>query len=411
MRPLGVLAAALLAAAFVVPFSPARAAAEPTCQGERATIVGTAARDRLVGTPGPDVIVARGGDDLVLGRGGDDLICGGDGADALRGGAGDDRLHGQREARISDRGGTYFMPDLLDGGPGDDLLDVGGDERWAEYGSHGVLDYTHAPSGVTVDLAAGTATGAGSDTVVVVAGTEVQGSAHDDVLAGGPDDDLLVGNAGDDALDGRGGADQLFPDANVAGGPAGDDVVRGGPGNDFLSGQDGRDRLFGDDGRDTVWSTEGGPSEVHGGDGDDELVVWFPAEPGFVVDGGPGSDTAAVHGPAEAGADGRPTAATVTMADGSVVADETAWGQLLGVEEVGLYAELRWTYLGTDAPELVRSAGLSLDASTYGGDDEVWATSGRDRIDAGDGVDKVRAGRGRDTCIAAENVRGCEVRS
>jgi hypothetical protein len=419
MNPLSHLSSAAVVAALLVPLSPAEAAPAATCRGEAATIVGTPKGERLVGTPGPDVIVARGGNDVVRGRGGDDVVCGGDGADALRGGSGDDRLHGQREARVSDRGGTYFVPDLLDGGPGDDVLDTGGDARWVNFGAHGVLDYTAARAGVTVDLAAGTATGQGSDTLVVASGpdcdldcygTEVRGSAHDDVVSGTETNDDLVGNAGDDRIDGRGGADQLSADPSAPG-VTGDDTLEGGPGDDFLTAHAGRDTLSGGDGRDTVWATRGGPSEVHGGAGDDRLAVWFPTDPGFVLDGGQGLDTGSVEGPDLAGAGGRPTAATVTAQDGLVVADGTEWGRITGTEDVGLYAELAWDYQGTDAAEIVRSAGTRLHATTFGGDDEIWGTEGRDRIDAGDGTDKVRAGGGRDTCLHAENVLSCEFTS
>ena len=414
LRPLSVAA---LVAAVLVPASPADAAPLPTCHGERATIVGTPADDHMTGTPGDDVIVALAGDDVVLGRGGDDLVCGGDGADALRGGPGADRLYGQREARVSDRGGTYFVADLLDGGAGDDLLVAGGDGRWVDFGSHGILDYAGAPSGVTVDLAAGTATGRGTDTLVLADGpgcdrdcfgTEVLGSPYDDVLLGTETADELVGNAGDDRIEGRGGDDPVFAD-DFGGSSAGDDGVEGGPGADFVSAYAGRDRLSGGEGDDTLWATRGGPSEVHGDGGDDEVVVWFAADPGFVLDGGPGDDDAQVLGPDRAGAAGRPDAATVTMADGSVVAGDAPWGTITGTEDLGLYAELAWTYEGTDAPEVLRSAGSSLRAATYGGDDEVWGTVGRDRIDAGDGTDKVRGSQGRDTCLDAEDVRGCEV--
>lgn len=63
-----------------------------TCQGRRATIVGTGGSDRLDGTQGRDVIAALGGDDVVRGLGGNDLICGHRGHDKLFGGAGRDRV-------------------------------------------------------------------------------------------------------------------------------------------------------------------------------------------------------------------------------------------------------------------------------------------------------------------------------
>jgi RTX calcium-binding nonapeptide repeat (4 copies) len=46
------------------------------CNGNEATISGTAGDDRLRGTPGTDVIEGRTGDDRISGLDGIDLICG-----------------------------------------------------------------------------------------------------------------------------------------------------------------------------------------------------------------------------------------------------------------------------------------------------------------------------------------------
>jgi RTX calcium-binding nonapeptide repeat (4 copies) len=415
------VACALLAATLAITpaaTSPAATAAVPTCQGKRATIVGTAKAEKLVGTPRRDVIVGRAGDDVIKGRGGDDLICGGEGADTLRGGLGDDRLYGQGEAWHDDRGGAYFTSDLLDGGPGDDLLDTGGDHRSVAYGSHGILDFTHARKAVTVDLAAGTATGQGRDTLVLATlpcddfycySTEALGSAYDDTLLGSDDADHLVGNAGDDHLDGRDGADELEPDPHPREHrPAGDDVVVGGPGNDFLDSRDGHDQLFGDDGVDQVWALEGGPAELYGGNDNDSLVVAFSSEPGFVFDGGQGHDRGQLARSFDPNAAPIPTSATVTMADGRVVADNTQWGQILGIEELALGGPAKWEYFGTDAPDIVTGVS-SLRASTYGGDDTVIGSDFADWIDVGDGNDTVYAQGGRDSCLNAEEMHGCEV--
>jgi len=69
-------------------------AAAATCNGVRATIVGTAGSDYIVGTAGRDVIFAGGGNDVVLGKAGNDLICGGAGGDILNGLSGADVLYG-----------------------------------------------------------------------------------------------------------------------------------------------------------------------------------------------------------------------------------------------------------------------------------------------------------------------------
>lgn len=62
------------------------------CLGKKATIVGTAGRDKLTGTPHRDVIAALGGADEVRALSGPDLICGGKGKDRLFGGAGRDEV-------------------------------------------------------------------------------------------------------------------------------------------------------------------------------------------------------------------------------------------------------------------------------------------------------------------------------
>ena len=94
----------------------------PRCGGKRATIVGTARKDKLRGTRGADVIVALGGADTVAGGGGKDLICGGDGDDRLDGGTGNDVLFGQSG---KDRLGGAAGNDRLQGGAGNDALGGG----------------------------------------------------------------------------------------------------------------------------------------------------------------------------------------------------------------------------------------------------------------------------------------------
>jgi hypothetical protein len=345
-------------------------------------------------------------------------VCGGDGADVLKGGPGADRLYGQREAWHSDRGGTYFEPDLLQGGPGDDLLDVGGDGRRVDWGTHGTIDFLGSPAAVTVDLTAGTATGEGHDTIVARAqgcepgclGLAVLGSVHDDVLLGSASGDLLVGRAGEDRIEGLGGDDELRTEDEDGEG-VDDDTAAGGPGDDYVISSAGEDTISGDAGNDYVWATGSAPAQVFGGAGDDRLFAPLSRRPGFVVDAGTGdNDEAQIEGPRKApGAGGRPTEALVTMADGQVVANEVAWGTLAGVEVLTLGANVGWEYHGTDAAELIYVVGTWLHAFMYGGDDEVWATTGPDEIDGGDGTDEVHAGRGRDTCLNTERPRGCEV--
>jgi uncharacterized delta-60 repeat protein len=134
--------------------------AGPTCQGHRATIVGTARGDLLTGTEHADVIV---------GLGGNDIICAGAGNDAVNGGDGNDLISGQNGA------------DALSGGPGNDTLD-GGNGNDKLTGGAG-RDHLFGRAGADLLLGQG-----GSDDLV--------GGAGDDLLAGGAGIDLISGGPG-----------------------------------------------------------------------------------------------------------------------------------------------------------------------------------------------------------------------
>ena len=140
------------------------------------TIEGTDESDVLIGTPGPDVLCGLDGDDVLQGLDGDDELDGGDGLDT------------------------------------------------ASFGA--------APCCARADLAAGTATGAGSDRLIGI--------------------ERLTGSLGDDVLRGDGGP-------NILSGLGGTDLLYGGEGDDTLAGDDGDDYLLG----------EGGANAIDGGAGAD----------------------------------------------------------------------------------------------------------------------------------------------
>ena len=104
-----------------------------TCDGRRATIVGTGGHDSLVGTPGPDVIAGGGGNDSIQGLGGEDVICGGPGTDRLAGGEGNDRLFGDAgtDQLLGENGNDALFGgsgvDRLFGGAGNDAMNGGAD--------------------------------------------------------------------------------------------------------------------------------------------------------------------------------------------------------------------------------------------------------------------------------------------
>ncbi len=235
-----------------------------------ATIYGTDGNDTLNGTRWSDSILARGGDDLInggagndtlLGEAGNDSLDGGDGADSVSGGVGNDTLHG---------------------GAGNDTLSGGSGMDYA--------DYTDASTGVSVNLAAGTATGAGTDALNGIDG--IFGSGFADTLIGfdgqgtGGDDiytNVFYGHGGDDLLSGLGGDDSLF-------GGADNDTVLGGAGNDLVTGDAGNDSLDGGSGNDTLSGGDGN-DVVLGGDGNDSINTGLGAD---TIYGGAGSDTISV---------------------------------------------------------------------------------------------------------------------
>ncbi|MDP9490627.1 MAG: hypothetical protein M3P42_00245 [Actinomycetota bacterium] len=172
----------------------------PKCLGDTATIIGTEGNDVLTGTDDDDVIVGLGGDDIINGGPegfATDALCGGEGNDVLN--AGNGLIAG------------------MSGDGGDDRLEPG-DVVFA------IAVYLDSPTPISVDLATGTATGLGTDTVVGI--DNVIGSQFDDVLAGNLRVNFLDGRGGNDRLTGLAGRDVLDGDL-------GNDVLDGGAGTDF----------------------------------------------------------------------------------------------------------------------------------------------------------------------------------
>ena len=231
--------------------------------------------DFVLAGAGSDTIESSGGDDEIDAGSGDDLINGGDGADRINGGDGFDTvsfadsdigLRADLESRVGQGGhaqgdvyigvealiGSQFNDqlggdasantldglggndllegrngdDILRGGDGDDILagGTGGDRLEGGAGSD-TADYRFAADGVTISLAAATASG---------------GDADGDILIG---IENLAGGDGNDMLEGDG-------NANTLAGGRGDDILRGGAGDDILIGGRGADQIVGGDGID-----------------------------------------------------------------------------------------------------------------------------------------------------------------
>ncbi len=347
-------------------------------------IEGGAGGDTIQGNDGADDLWGGVGNDTIDGGAGDDAIRGGGDSNQLTGGADDDTFIYEPDAsRPNDRildgaaagNDTLDMTAVVDGltmivgdgsatrvrisgyppvgsvefdaaaiervllGSGSDLvylrdgvstvaeIDAGGGEDHLLYAE--TSGSFEIPGGVwstpvTVDLAAGTATGTGG-----VAGFErVTGGAAGDTLRGDDGPNTLDGGDGNDTLDGRGGDDSLL-------GGAGDDSLSGGSGADSLTGQGGTNTLAGGTGHDTYyWFSGDAPIDtvteaigVLGGNdtldfsGIDQAIR-FEIGAGIVATYGAATITAAAAGGIE-------TVRGGGHADRFVLADGTAFGGLL----------------------------------------------------------------------------------
>jgi Ca2+-binding RTX toxin-like protein len=318
------------------------------------TVRGTEGADTLVGASAGETLLGMGGNDLLAGRGGADELQGGEGDDLLRPGAGND---------------------TADGGPGANTL-----------------AFDEAPSGVNVSLAAGTASGDGTDTLAAI--QRVRGSAFADTLVGSSGSETLMGLGGADTLAGGGGADLLQ-------GGEGDDLLRPGAGNDKADGGPGVNTLAFDqapkgvtvsvaagtasgEGTDTFTAIR----RVHGsafadvlrGSGAADVLVGLGGADTLMggpgadrLDGGRGRDTAAYAS--------APSAVTVDLAKRRAAGGAGA-DTLLGVENV----------LGSRYADVVRGSP---------GSNVLRGGSGADTLVGGAGADRLEGGRGRDTAAYA----------
>ncbi|WP_204114988.1 Ig-like domain-containing protein [Shimia biformata] len=241
---------------------------------------GGGGRDNLHGFDGNDTLNGGDGNDFVAGGEGDDVMDGGAGIDILSyqssltgitlnsglgtaTGEGNDSFQNFESYRLSQHvdyvtGSAsdevfrlYGGDDVIDAGGGNDqVLGGAGDDTMDGGAGRDLLNYALASGAVTVDLAAGIATGAeGND---VISNFEVvYGSNYDDLIIGDDDtsvdgwntllaqggNDTVYGGAGNDWLEGQNGDDQIF-------GEEGDDLVHGGAGSDLMDGGAGTDRAY-----------------------------------------------------------------------------------------------------------------------------------------------------------------------
>ena len=386
---------------------------------------GSANNDTLTGSTGANTLSGGGGNDTLIGAAGNDTLNGGDGDDTLKGGAGTDALDGGSGTDIADYSaaagavtanlstgsasndgdsgsdtltgietviGSAFgdtltgssNADTLNGGAGVDSL-TGGDGNDTLIGGAGndtldggggtdTVDYSAAASAVTANLATGSGTGDGTDTLSNI--ENVTGSAYNDTITGSTDTNTLSGGGGNDTLSGG----------------AGNDTINGGDGNDTLKGGAGTDVLDGGSGTDTAdYSAAAGAvtaslsTGTASNDGDSGSDTFTAIEN---LTGSANNDTLTGDGNANTLRGG---AGNDTL-DGGGGTDTADYGTASSAVTVNLGSGTATGGDGTDTLSNIENATGSANADTISGSSGANTLSGgagNDTLDGGDGTDTV----------------------
>jgi Ca2+-binding RTX toxin-like protein len=408
-------------------------------KGGNDRIIGGDGDDVICGGKGEDLVDAGDGDDILLGQGSDDVLQAGPGDDILLGQGGNDTMDGREgdldqvdysaatapiQADLSSHsvtgqgtdsvfavevvfgspfddtltagtgGGSLFGSggnDMLNGGGFDDTLEGGpGDDTISGANGFDALTFFGSSTPVTVDLAAGTAAGEGTDTFTSV--ELVYGSELNDTIRGNDQSNVLSGMGGDDIVDGRGDVDVIafpFTEAGVvvdmgpgtATGQGADtfsaiEGVYGSPFDDALTGNDAANILYGDLGNDTL----------KGLGGDDYFV---PDLGDDVVDGGAGGYDIVDFGFSLIGV-------TASLTTGSATGD--GQDSMTGIEAL----------VGSDFHDELE--GGPGDDILFGGigPDLLKGLAGNDDLSGGPDSDFTDGGPGFDNCSTNEGGASCE---
>jgi Ca2+-binding RTX toxin-like protein len=409
-------------------------------------VVGSAFADSLTGDATSNTLVGLTGDDTLNGGAGNDLLIGGAGADHLDGGAGIDTVnYSESGAKVNvdlasgvGSGGdaqndTLFnienvvgsrfndimigsaADNSLTGGAGDDTI-TGGAGKDAIDGGAGsdLANYSNSNAAVTINLAAGTASGGHAAGDVLTLIDNLQGSAFDDKLTGndganvlngylgndtivgGNGNDMLIGGRGSDSMDGGAGIDTAYYTNSSAGVTVnlGTNINTGGEaGGDSLTnierivGSSFTDSLTGDF-QENVLSGLGGDDILNGGAGNDIVVGGAGAD---ALNGGTGIDVANYETSS--------AAVTVDLDAGTGIGGDAEGDTLVGIEALS----------GSGSGDILTGNGGFNDLRGNGGNDVLDGAGGADDLRGGAGADTLNGGAGIDTAYYFESNAGVTV--
>lgn len=233
--------------------------------------------------------------DHVWGSNFDDVLRGNARPNQIAGRGGNDTLEGAGGGRLSGAGPTMSVFVR-----GDNYFPEAGDDTIVGSSDFDAVSFFDAPSAMTVDLAQGTASGEGNDTLSGVDGLIT--SRNGDTVRGddGPNAFAVAGRA--ELVDGRGGADLVIAlyafsgteqvgavidllDGSMlasgstslesiedAWGTSKADMIRGDAGANYLKGRGGNDEIYGLGGDDQLNGGPGRHDRLRGGAGQDTCV-------------------------------------------------------------------------------------------------------------------------------------------
>jgi Ca2+-binding RTX toxin-like protein len=355
---------------------------------------GTAAGEGNDQVHGFDFIQGTQFADTLTGDDNHNLIFGNGGADVLRGLGGPDALFGV----VFD---NSTAPLQIFGGPGADGLGSGGGDDVIEGGDgFDTLSFSAAPTGVMVDLAAGTSTGHGTDHLSSIEG--VEGTIHDDTVYGTEGPNFLNGDFGSDTFDGRGGDDVLFGGRGNSNSAATQDIrtsLTGGNGDDLMVIFRGLGDMFGNEGADTMLVGEIGARQLDGGPGTDRAV--------FGYDNGVYADLA--NGLA------RSAACSQNCDQDTLIAIEGLEGG--GAEYLATMPDGSTRGIGGDAgPDVLIGDSGPNTLRGFDKNDQLFGAGGDDVLDGGEDTleaddtdhDELDGGPGTDSCLRGEQNVNCE---
>jgi uncharacterized delta-60 repeat protein len=359
-------------------------------------VTGTSADEGISGLEDDDVLSGAGGNDAVYGDAGDDMISGGAGDDYLDGGAGENAVfYGDAAAAVNvDLAGgtatgegtdtlTGFM--AVGGSAFNDTLHGGTGNAWVYYG--------HATGAVNVNLGTGVATGQGTDTLSGFIG--VRGSEFDDTLTGSAGNDFINPGGGNDTVDGGAGTRDIIDYGDAESGVSlAIDIAAGtvtGTGyNAVFTGIEG---AKGTDGDDTIT-----------GDGGDNYFLYSSGHDS--ITGGAGSDWVDftdAHGNV-----GEPVAANVNLGAGTAQVAGFWNDTLSGVENV-IGTQTNDTITG-DGNNNILQGGLGNDTlSGAAGSDTLSGDAGNDVLNGDADNDSLMGGTGNDSLFGGagnDTIRG-----